>query len=110
MHSPPLGDNFPAKHPEVGEITAKKPARLLRETENPFGAASLHPDWRPPHMAGEKIYGGANSDNYRHAERAVMHGHPFFLFRTTEADEQQVWPGILDPPFDFVVVHFQKRL
>src|SRR5260221_4771506 len=110
MHSPPLGDDLPAKHPKVGEVTAKQAARFLGEAKDPFRAASLHPDWRPSYPPGEKIYRGTDTDNDRHAQRSIMHGHPFFLFRTAEADEQQVWACLLNAPLDFIVIHFQEWL
>src|SRR5215471_14034433 len=106
----PLGGDPPAESPKIFRVTSEQPSWFLKQAEDPLDSAALHPARRAFHPAGDEIHGRADPNGHWHAERSIVHGHPFFLLGTTEAYQENVRLRFADTPVDFVVVHLQERL
>src|SRR5579859_2736738 len=90
---PPLRKETRPEYAQVGHVTPEQPAGLLREPEDPFGAAALHPNRSSFNFTGQKINRRPHPGCDRHPQGPVMHRNPFLLFWTPKRNQQQIWFG-----------------
>lgn len=108
LELPPLAENADAKKPAVlGHAEGRKAGRFP-QAEKPAGPFLQRREGGGLDGVQEKIERGANADANGHAERAVVHGDPFFLRLRPEGDEEDVRLGGGDLPQHFAVGHLNE--
>jgi hypothetical protein len=108
IEAPALSGDGAAEVPEVPGVTAEQALWFLSESEDPFGAALLHPHGCAGQAASKKIDGAAHADGDRNSEGAIVHVDPFFLLGTAKADEEEVGLGGEDAIANIFVIHLQE--
>lgn len=86
---PAIAHHIPKKRGVAHQIAASHPARLDRESEQPFCPETADPVRRARHATGRKVEISADAHNHG-ANSACVTSRPDFLARLTHADEYKV--------------------
>jgi hypothetical protein len=63
---------------------------------NPLQTTLLHPSWGSVNGPGEEIDGRADAEHHRSTEAVLVSVGPEFLFGSTQANDDQLCPGVSD--------------